>query len=154
MRKNPEIHRGGKVHPSSGKSEFEPEFDGAPVITELYAVGKLLHNEHTAPPTFTKVLRTGGVGDIVGVKTTSLVTDPYRNTIGHTPRPDFDFFGFVALVAMTDGVGDGFRNTDQDIWIEIPANRIFPYKVVNERLYFADAVEIGWQFEHKTYLNA
>ena len=138
----------------SGSSEFEPKFNGAAVVAELYAVGELLHDEHAPPPTFTKILRAGGVGNIVGVKAAALVADPYRDTIGDTSCPDLDFFGFVALVTMPDRISNGFGDTYKDVGINILADGIFSYKVVDEWLYFADAVEIGWQFEHKTYLNA
>jgi hypothetical protein len=129
---------------SSGSSEFEPELDRTPVVAELYAVGELLHDKHPTPATLTEVLRAGGVGNIVGVEATTLITDPYRNTIGNPPGPDLDFFRLVALIAVPNRIRNGFRDTDQDIWVEIPADRIFSRKVINERLYFADTVEIGW----------
>jgi hypothetical protein len=98
-------------------SEFKVQFNRTSIVAELETIRKLLHDENAPSPTFTYVVRTGRVRNFVRIKTTTLVAHPDRDTVGNATCPDFDFFGFIATVAVPNRIRHRFRKTDEYIRI-------------------------------------
>lgn len=109
-------------------------------------MAQLLHQEYTAASFQLNAGITRRVRDVFRIETTPFVRDDKLNAVGFLMTGHPDLFLLVKPVAMHHGIIDRFRQTDEDIGMQVLID-VQPFHEPFDKVFdFANATGVRGQF--------
>ena len=106
-------------------------------------VAQVAHQEETATAALFQTFASGRVGHTFGVEAGAFIGNTNRKRVFLAAQGDGNTFVAVGLVAMQDGVGDGFGKTDENIPVNIGGKIVASGYVVDKRFNFRNVIGVG-----------
>lgn len=118
------------------------------VVLKTDVVAKSFHQENASAAKREDVFRGSRIGHFTVVESAALIGDPNGKLIVLFFQMNLDYFGFIAVVAVNDGIVNSFCDTDQNIAVYVRADAIAFGYACYPWFDHADARRLGRQFEH------
>ena len=129
-------------------SNLKMHFNGSAVVFKADVVAKPFHQENAPAPEGQNVFRSSGIRQFAMIESAALIRNAHRDLIILFFQVYLNQFRFIPVVAVNDGVVNGFCNTDQNVAVYIRTDAVAFCHARNPRFDRADTSGSGRQFEN------
>ena len=132
----------------SDTSYLKMHFNGSAIVLKADVVAQPFHQENPPAPQGQNIFRSGWIRQFAMIEPAALVGDAHCDLIILLFQVHLNHFRFIPVVAVDDGVVNGFGDTDQNIAVYVWTDAVAFCHARNPRVDRAEAPWSGRQFEN------